>query len=191
MPKQHIQPNCSLTDVLTAALGAAREAAVALDRIAHLPTHTSLVAPVQRILAADPPLSEDQLEVIGELLDALNSCANAERGWSEPEGAASPIEQYTPDGKLIRQACFALAAARTTAALAADRWRAEGPHRTTPPVRAARVVLSGRRNLTDRHVDDRERTHAFGSVERVSRTSPVRPFAAEVRPLTVHNFVNA
>lgn len=125
MSDQTTQPDCPLTDLVAAAIGAAREAAIALDRITGIPTDAALVSRVQRVLSEDPPISEGDLETIRDLIEALNAARDAERSWFEPEGAAMAIEELTPRGKEIQEAARLLSHARAVAARAADRWRAE------------------------------------------------------------------
>ena len=125
MQKSTIPPDCSLTGLVAAALGTARQAAVALDQIADIAMDPALVARAQRILAGDQPMSEESLEALRALNEALGEAVDAERWWSEPESSAAAIEDLTPQGKQIQYASGALWEAPVAAARAIDRWRAE------------------------------------------------------------------
>ena len=85
----------------------------------------ALVARAQRILAGDQPMSEESLEALRALNEALGEAVDAERWWSEPESSAAAIEDLTPQGKQIQYASGALWEAPVAAARAIDRWRAE------------------------------------------------------------------
>ena len=70
-------------------------------------------------------MSEEDLEALRELAEALGEAVDAKRYWYQPEGSAAPIEALTPQGRQIQDACRALREARIAAARAIDRSRAE------------------------------------------------------------------
>jgi hypothetical protein len=119
------QPDCTLAELIAAALGAARAASIALDAVVDVVDHELLITRVQEILAGPRLPLEEELDAIRELADLLLEVADAERWWWLPENAETPIEELTPVGRQIQDACRALREARITAARAIDRSRAE------------------------------------------------------------------
>ena len=125
MTETRNQPDCTLAELIAAALGEARAASIALDAVVDVVDHELLITRVQEIFAVARLPVEEDLDAIRELADLLLEVADAERWWWLPEDAETPIEELTPPGRQIQHAYARLCAARAAAARAADRLRAE------------------------------------------------------------------
>ena len=119
-------PAPTLVELLAAAIGAARDASEALADAAPWPAATTqTIAAAQVVLAQDPPTSEDDLDVLLDLVHALRSLRDDE-SVLVPVGDGMAANELTDRGRQVDRVCTAVEAARRALAAAADRWRAEG-----------------------------------------------------------------
>ena len=125
-PSLPTAPAPSLVELLAAALGAARDASEALAAAAPWPAATTqMIAEAQEVLAQDPPTSEDDLEVLLELVRALRSLRDDESVVVPMGDGTMAAHELTDRGRRIEHVCTTVEAARRALAAAADRWRAE------------------------------------------------------------------
>ena len=120
-------PTPTLVELLAAALGAARDASEVLAEAAPWPAATNqMIAAAQHVLSQDPPTSEENLDVLLDLIRALRSLRDDESVVVPMGDGTLAAHKLTDRGRQVDRVCTTVDAARRALAAAADRWRAEG-----------------------------------------------------------------